>query len=107
MRKATAPPEDLGEQILDVRLAPFTPDEIETIVSDLVEAARPPPERTAFVVERCAGNPFFAGELVRSLRETGALRKKRDWEVDLRGADTTIPATVAGAKTARHRPSVP
>jgi adenylate cyclase len=92
---------ELGEPRLELRLAPFAPDEVESIVSDLLEGARPPPELTSLVVERSAGNPFFAGELVRSLREAGALWRDGDWQVDLRGADATVPATVEGTLSAR------
>jgi adenylate cyclase len=91
----------LAEPRLEVRLAPFEPDEVEAIISGLLDGARPPLELIALVVERSAGNPFFAGELVRSLREAGALRFDDGWQMDLGGTDATVPATVEGALSAR------
>jgi adenylate cyclase len=93
--------DELGASGLTLRLAPFTPGEVEVILENILEGARPPPDLTALVVERSGGNPFFAGELVRSLIEVGALWFEDDWKVDMARAGAAVPATIEGALSAR------
>jgi adenylate cyclase len=47
------------------------------------------------IVERAAGNPFFAEEIVRELAERGVLRGQRGAYVSTAEvADVTVPATL-------------
>jgi class 3 adenylate cyclase/tetratricopeptide (TPR) repeat protein len=56
----------------------------------------------AFVAERCAGNPFFAEEIVRSLLESGAVREGPDGRWRMRRTDAQdVPATIEGVLSAR------
>jgi tetratricopeptide (TPR) repeat protein len=92
--------EQIGE-VREIRLQPLEPHTVEALISGLLEGAPPPRELTALVLERAGGNPFFAGELVRSLKETGALRRDPDWILEKGGRGSPVPATVEGVVSAR------
>src|SRR5207302_5234736 len=81
---------------LHLALEPLPDRHVETIVTQLLEG-RPPEQFRDLIVERAGGNPFFAGELVRSLIEQGAL----DGGQVVHGTAVALPETVHATILAR------
>jgi class 3 adenylate cyclase len=81
---------------LALSLEPLSDDAIAGIVAHLMETA--PHEIIDRIVARAEGNPFYAGELVRSLSER--LRGKRDLQA-VEAALAKLPDTVQAAVLAR------
>jgi tetratricopeptide (TPR) repeat protein len=65
------------------------PDEIASMVSDMLANRQPPPELVAMVVREAEGNPFFVAEYLRAAVTAGLLsRSGGRWEMTARtGAD--------------------
>lgn len=59
------------------------------------------PELLAPVLQRTAGNPFFAEEMVRSLVDAGTLRRNGRWHLDPGWDAGSVPPTVDGVLSAR------
>jgi adenylate cyclase len=83
-----------------MHLAQLSPDETEGLVRELL-AARPDLESAVpLIVERAAGNPFFAEELVHSLTESTAIPlagapRKHSLEVLAQSMPPTVQAVIA------------
>ncbi|HET8568000.1 MAG TPA: AAA family ATPase, partial [Candidatus Limnocylindria bacterium] len=76
-----------------ISLDPLPDEDIASIVEHLLEAS--PPDVIARVVERCEGNPFYAGELVRALVErAGSLTDRDAVDRALAALPDTVQATV-------------
>ena len=82
------------EPLHHLELAQLDDDAVTKLVGGLL-GGEPPPGLAAYVRERTAGNPLFVEELVRSLRETGAVsrdnggwRLSRDWDAE------SVPPTI-------------
>jgi class 3 adenylate cyclase/tetratricopeptide (TPR) repeat protein len=58
---------------LEIRLGPMEAAEIRAIVVAATEAAPMRPHETETIVQRAGGNPLFASEIVRAVREVGSL----------------------------------
>lgn len=80
---------------MNLSLEPLDDREIAMLVARLLET-EPPPALRDRIVERAAGNPFFAEELVRSLMDRGPLdlRDPAAVERSLGGLPETVQATV-------------
>ena len=84
-----------------IALEPLSDSETAALVTELLGPdssvrAWPP------IVERAAGNPFFAEEMVRELAERGVLRGNRSAYVSTVGAaEVSVPATVQATIAAR------
>src|SRR6476659_2094394 len=85
-----------------IALAPLSNPEIASLIGELLG---PNPTVGALgqtIVERAAGNPFFAEEIVRELAERGVLRGEPGAYVSTVGAaEASVPATVQATIAAR------
>jgi class 3 adenylate cyclase len=85
-----------------IALAPLSDSETAALVTELLG---PDPSVSGLgtrIVERAAGNPFFAEEMVRELAERGVLRGNRSAYVSTVGADeVSVPASVQATIAAR------
>jgi class 3 adenylate cyclase len=81
---------------VSLALDPLEPNEVSRLVELILEG--PAPELVRLVVERAEGNPFYVGELVRSIRERAAAL---DDPVALQAAIATLPDTVQATVLAR------
>ena len=85
-----------------IALAPLSDTETIALVTDLLG---PDPSVTGLatlIVERAAGNPFFAEEIVRDLAERGVLRGNRSaYELTADAAEVSVPATLQATIAAR------
>jgi class 3 adenylate cyclase len=85
-----------------IALAPLSNPEIESLIGELLG---PDPTVGALgqtIVERAAGNPFFAGEIVRELAERGVLEGKSGAYISsAEGSKVGVPATLQATIAAR------
>jgi class 3 adenylate cyclase len=85
-----------------IALGPLSNSETAALISELLG---PDPSVTglaAVIVERAAGNPFFAEEMMRDLAERGVLRGNRNAYVStVDAAVVRVPATVQATLAAR------
>jgi predicted ATPase len=79
----------------EVRLSELSSEETGALVEALLPAGDAAAPLRARILERAHGNPFFVEEVVRSLIDTGVLRRTgTTWEV-AEGAETTgVPETI-------------
>jgi class 3 adenylate cyclase/tetratricopeptide (TPR) repeat protein len=65
-----------GERSFVTRVAPaaLSTEDTARMAEDILESTGLPPALTALIAGKAEGNPFFVEEVVRSLRETGAVR---------------------------------
>ena len=85
-----------------VALAPLSDSETAALVTELVGPDPSVGGLATKIVERAAGNPFFAEEMVRELAERGVLRGNRSAYVSTVGAgEVSVPATVQATIAAR------
>lgn len=77
-----------------VLLTPLDDDDTSTLVASLIGVDPSVRDLARRIVERAAGNPFFAEEIVRDLAERGVLRGVRGAYQCTRSADVVVPATV-------------
>lgn len=82
------------------RLEPFNETEIEELVSSLLEGVAPRAVTSA-ITDRSAGNPFFAEEILRVMKDSGQIvRTEQGWKaVDLDAE--SLPPTVEGVLSSR------
>jgi class 3 adenylate cyclase len=85
-----------------IALAPLSDSETATLVGELLGPNPSVGPVGARIVERAAGNPFFAEEIVRELAERGVLRGTRGTYVSaVDAAEVSVPATVQASIAAR------
>ncbi|MEB3021201.1 adenylate/guanylate cyclase domain-containing protein [[Mycobacterium] crassicus] len=85
-----------------VTLAPLNAAQASVLAGELVGSHPSVAHLAAQVVERAAGNPFFAEELVRDLAERGVLAGDRgNYVCDVEGAEASVPATLQATIAAR------
>jgi class 3 adenylate cyclase len=85
-----------------IALAPLTESETAALVGGLLGPNPSVGPVGTRIVERAAGNPFFAEEIVRELAERGVLRGTRSAYVSTVGAaEVSVPATVHATIAAR------
>ncbi|MEV0671852.1 adenylate/guanylate cyclase domain-containing protein [Mycobacterium sp. NPDC050441] len=90
----------VGEQ--SIALAPLSDSEIAALVSEMVGADASVGEVGSAVTDRAAGNPFFAGEMVRELAERGVLVGRPGAYVSTAEiTDVGVPATLQATIAAR------
>ncbi|RYF25301.1 MAG: adenylate/guanylate cyclase domain-containing protein, partial [Comamonadaceae bacterium] len=78
----------------EVLLPELSRKDSHALVGDLMGPLASLEEVRTLVVQRSAGNPFFAEELVRSLRENGVLVGDGSVRGGLQAAERALPATV-------------
>ena len=85
-----------------ITLAPLSDSETAALVAQLLGSDSSVGGLATMIVERAAGNPFFAEEIVRELAERGVLRGNRSAYVSTVGAaEVSVPATVQATIAAR------
>jgi class 3 adenylate cyclase len=85
-----------------IALAPLSESETAALVTELLGQDSSVGGLATMIVERAAGNPFFAEEMVRELAERGVLRGNRSAYVSTVGAaEVSVPATVQATIAAR------
>jgi hypothetical protein len=89
-------------------LAPLSDTETAALVSQLLGSDPSVAEMSQMIIERAAGTPFFAEEMVRELAERGVLRGEVGaYQSTASVAEVTVPATlqaVIGARIDRLDP---
>ncbi len=81
-------------------LSPLTDEDTTRLVGELLEQAALPAEMQQTLIRRAEGNPLFAEEYIRMLRDRGLLRRDGDvWRLDQGEVD--VPETVQGIIAAR------
>ncbi|MEX2554625.1 MAG: adenylate/guanylate cyclase domain-containing protein [Actinomycetota bacterium] len=70
-----------------IALGPLTEEETARLVSDLLERSVLPPKTQALVLERAGGNPLYAAEFVRMVKDRGVVGDG----MDLAGSEDEIP----------------
>jgi tetratricopeptide (TPR) repeat protein len=84
-----------------VNLAPLSQDETARLVSGLLESAVIPAELQQPILDRAGGNPLYAEEFVRLLKDRDLLvRKGSSWELR-EGAEVPFPESVQALIAAR------
>jgi class 3 adenylate cyclase len=85
-----------------IGLAPLSDSETAALIAELLGPDSSVVGMATVIVERAAGNPFFAEEMVRELAERGVLRGNRSAYVSTLGAaEVSVPATVQATIAAR------
>ena len=85
-----------------IALAPLSDSETAALVTELLGPDSSVGGLATMIVERAAGNPFFAEEMVRELAERGVLRGNRSAYVStVDAAEVSVPATVQATIAAR------
>ncbi len=107
---ATARPEFFDhhpDQVADraraqrIELAPLSVVETERLVSDLLEATVLPVELQQSILERAGGNPLYAEEFVRFLRDKKLLTTKESGGAPLGGEEVPLPDSIQALIAAR------
>ena len=81
-----------------IELAPLPHDRVDELADSLLEGETVPDELQGRIVETAGGNPFFLGELIRSLRGSGALARE---DAINRGTGVELPPTIEKVILAR------
>src|SRR6478736_8894755 len=85
-----------------IALAPLRDSETVALIGELLGPDPSVGGLGKTIAERAAGNPFFAGEIVRELAERGVLHGERGGYVSTVGAaEVSVPATVQATIAAR------
>jgi tetratricopeptide (TPR) repeat protein len=86
-----------------VELAPLTAADVERLLREALRSDRLAEELGAAVALRSGGNPYFVFEILRGLRETGALRQRDDgsWEASRRISHVDVPISLQDLVRAR------
>jgi class 3 adenylate cyclase/tetratricopeptide (TPR) repeat protein len=84
-----------------VRLEALADEDMLALVRQRLGVADIPPALASVIRDRVAGNPFFCDELLRSMRDAGAVRVEEGRCIvgDLRGLD--LPTTIEGVILSR------
>ena len=88
----------------ELQLAPLSPDEGAALARAALGTKTLPPGLQEAVVQRSEGNPFFTEEILRALRDLGALRHddaRGEWILGEERDSATLPTTVQGVIAAR------
>ncbi|HXJ78413.1 MAG TPA: adenylate/guanylate cyclase domain-containing protein [Candidatus Methylomirabilis sp.] len=93
-----------GERSFVTRIAPasLSARESARMAEEILRSSGLPPELTALIAVKAEGNPFFVEEVVRSLRETGAVQPADGGHVLVAPADQLqVPDTIQDLIAAR------
>jgi class 3 adenylate cyclase/tetratricopeptide (TPR) repeat protein len=87
--------------LTSIRLSPLSSDETARLVSALLETTVIPAELQQPILDRAGGNPLYAEEFVRLLRDKALVVKKgSSWELR-EGAEVPVPDSVQALIAAR------
>jgi class 3 adenylate cyclase len=93
-----------GDRTYHTRMALPTLSTADTVqmARAMLDTAHLPEELAALIAQKAEGNPFFVEEVVKSLRETGAIRREGDRYILARPLDEIIvPDTIQDVLMAR------
>ncbi|MEM6927655.1 MAG: AAA family ATPase [Myxococcota bacterium] len=94
------PPWPSAGRVVHVELAPLTQADGRAPLAHLFPV-EPDSRLTSYVMEQAGGNPFYVEELVRALREQGAIQIRGRTTLVLDPGQLGIPDSVQGVITAR------
>jgi tetratricopeptide (TPR) repeat protein len=83
-----------------ITLSPLSAGESTTLIEHLLDG-HAPPEVVGPILHRSEGNPFFAGELLRMMKEDGTLDRRDGRWVLVRDLPSALPDTVQGVIASR------
>jgi class 3 adenylate cyclase/tetratricopeptide (TPR) repeat protein len=84
-----------------VNLSPLSESETARLIGNLLESAVLPIEVQDAILDRSGGNPLYAEEFVRLLKDRAILTKNQgSWSID-RGAEVPLPSGLQGLIAAR------
>ncbi len=88
---------------LEVMLEPLSPDHSRQVLAELLPGAEFSENAQQEILDKSAGNPFYIGEVVRSLIDSEAVISTEDnqWRITSRIEEITVPDTLQGAIIAR------
>lgn len=88
----------------DLRLAPLSAGDSQTLIRNLLYTEALPPELRDRILGSAEGNPFYVEEIIRSLMDGGAIAWDSDvgrWEAIRDVTEIAIPDTLQGVLVAR------
>ncbi|MBI2965283.1 MAG: AAA family ATPase [Chloroflexi bacterium] len=85
-----------------VQLEPLDADDTRTLVNTLLHVEGLPDRVRNLILQKSEGNPFFVEEVIRSLIDSGSVKREDGvWRATREIADLAVPDTIAGVITAR------
>src|SRR5262249_34887626 len=84
-----------------VSLSPLTAQETTRLIAALLSEAVLPGNTHAALLERCGGNPLFAEEVARMLRDRGVIELRDGVAEITEGVEVAVPETVQALIAAR------
>jgi len=91
-----------GDVLVEIRLAPLTPDESRALVGNLLAIESLPERVREYILGKAEGNPFFVEEVIRMLIDRGAIVRQDDrWVATSTIEGVEIPDTLHGLLLAR------
>jgi len=88
----------------ELRLDPLTREEAATLIGNLLAVDELPPQIRDLTLERAEGNPLYVEEIIRSLIESGVVRRDEStgrWRAMADTAAIALPDTIGGLILAR------
>jgi class 3 adenylate cyclase len=102
--------EILNDVHIGIELAPLSDDESSQLLSNLLDHYDLPDKFRHLIVSKAEGNPFYLEEVVRSLIDSGAIKRSdgdQGWVVTAGIDEIKIPDTLQGVIMARIDPLDP
>ncbi len=93
---------DYPDRFVELTLWPLTDEESRQLIKHLLNLDDMPAATEQLLLKRAEGNPLFLEEVLRSLIESGIIRRSRGrWEITRTITEIDIPNTLQGVLTAR------
>jgi len=99
LRRSIDADDALRDRHTSMSLAPLSSQDSHLLAEALLEGGALPVPVRSLLLDRAAGNPFFMGEIVRTLIATGALVRDKgtgEWQATARLATAPLPETIEG-----------
>jgi len=86
----------------EVRLRELGPTEVNQLISNLLQSPALPAELKDLVLAKTQGNPFFVEEVIKTLRERGAVNQEGGaWKLAASLSAVEVPDTIQGVLMSR------
>ncbi|MBI4219211.1 MAG: AAA family ATPase, partial [Chloroflexi bacterium] len=93
---------DYSHRYTSLTLEPLDAADTRTLVNTLLHIEGLPEHLRNLILTKSEGNPFFVEEVIRSLIDSGSVRRDNGvWHATREIADIAVPDTIAGVITAR------